>query len=339
MLPAGVLMKKIKKVLGFVLGMAIFVTAPLFPQDLADLQKAAGEFSGALAKSLPFNAALGLNWADAYIGMFFPGFPPHFGVGAALGYTTMDFAAFDKLLNQFDLSVPGGFNLGQMALPAYVTEARIGGLVLPFDVGLKFGAFENLGSSSASVNYTLLGGELRYALMDGKENLLLPNLSVAAGLNYLNGSFTKTGSSLSFSIPQSADQLQLSNPKVKLQWETLALDFKAQVSKSFLIMTPYIGLGASHAWSSAGYTAEGTLSYPAALQDGNAINTALKAAGVEGLDFSGKGFSTSFEETGWSLRAFGGLSVNFALFRLDLTGLFNFFDGNYGVTLGGRFQI
>jgi hypothetical protein len=335
-------MKKLKKVLGFALGMALLGAAPLFPQDLADLQKAASEFSEALAKSLPINAALGLNWADAYIGMFFPSFPPHFGVGAALGYTTMDFAAFDKLLNQFDLSVPGDFNLGQMALPAYVTEARIGGFVLPFDVGLKFGAFENLGSSSASVNYTLLGGELRYAIIDGKENLLLPNLSVGAGLNYLNGSFTKTGSSLSFAVPSSGgapgSALGISDAKVKLQWETLALDFKAQVSKSFLIMTPYIGLGASHAWSSAGYTAEGTLTYPAGSSN-SAINNALKAAGVESLDFSGTGFSTILEETGWSLRAFGGLSVNFALFRLDLTGLFNFFDGNYGVTLGGRFQI
>jgi hypothetical protein len=329
-------MKSMKKVLGFVLGMAIFVSAPLFPQNLADLQKAADEFSGALAKSLPFNAALGLNWADAYIGKLFPSVPPHFGVGAALGYTTMDFAAFDGLLNQFGLSVPGGFDLGQMALPAYVAEARIGGFVLPFDVGLKFGAFKNLGTSSASVDYTLLGGELRYAIIDGKEKLLLPNLSVGVGLNYLNGSFTKTGSALNFSIPPTPDQLQLSDSKVKLQWETLALDFKAQVSKSFLILTPYAGLGASHAWSSAGYTAEGTF---AVAPNSGAINTALEGAGVKGIDFSGNGFSTIFEETGWSLRAFGGLSVNLALFRLDLTGLFNFFDGNYGVTLGGRLQI
>jgi hypothetical protein len=330
-------MKKMKKVLGFALGMAVFAAAPLFPQqDLKNLQKAADEFSEALAKSLPFNAALGLNWADAYIGMFLPSFPPHFGVGAALGYTTMDLSAFDGLLNQFDLSVPDGFDLGQMALPAYVTEARIGGFVLPFDVGLKFGAFENLGSSSASVNYTLLGGEFRYAILDGKENLLLPNLSVGVGLNYLSGSFTKTGSSLSFAVPSLPD-LQLSDAKVKLQWETLALDFKAQVSKSFLILTPYIGLGASHAWSSAGYTVEGK--YPAGSPNRGDINSALKSAGVEGVDFSGKGFSTIFEETGWSLRAFGGLSVNLALFRLDLTGLFNFFDGNYGVTLGARLQV
>jgi hypothetical protein len=309
---------------------------------LAGLQKAAGEFSGALATSLPFNAAFGLNWADAYTGMFFPGFPPHFGVGLALGYATMDFEAVDGLLHQFGLSVPDGFDLGQMALPAYVTEARIGGFVLPFDVGLKFGAFENLGNSSITMNYLLVGGEFRYAIIDGKENALSPNLSIGLGLNYLSGNFTGAKSSLSFSVPSINDRLELSRLKAELQWETLSLDFKAQISKSFLILTPYIGLGASHAWSNAGYAVEADLQYGgSALTDAHrgTINAALKSAGVEGVDFDGKGFSTILEETGWSLRAFGGLSVNLALFRLDLTGLWNFFDGNYGITLGARFQV
>jgi hypothetical protein len=334
-------MKKMTKVSIFVLALALFGALPVFSQNLKDLQKAAGDFSAALAKSLPFNASLGLNWADAYTGMFFPSFPPHFGAGIALGYTTMDFAAFDNLLNQFGLSVPGGFDLGQLALPAYVTEARIGGFFLPFDVGLKFGAFENLGNSSATVDYLLVGGEFRYALLDGKENILLPNVSVGAGLNYLSGSFSSSKSSVYFSVP-SGGNLELVNPEVAFQWETLALDFKAQISKSFLILTPYIGLGASHAWSRAGYTVDAGLKYgnnDLTAADRGAINAALKDAGVEGLDFGGKGFSTIIEATGWSLRAFGGLSVNMALFRLDLTGLWNFFDGNYGITLGARFQI
>jgi hypothetical protein len=335
-------MKKMTKVLGIVLGMALFGAAPLFPQNLTDLQKAAGEFSGAMAQSLPLNAAMGLNWADAYIGKFLPSIPPHFGAGLALGYTTMNFEAFDGLLHQFGLSVPGGFDLGQMALPAYVVEARIGGFFLPFDAGLKFGAFENLGGSSAAVDCLLAGGELRYAIIDGKGSLLLPTVSVGAGLNYLRGSFTDSIASLSFSVPSGAlpgDALNLSNLKAELQWETLALDLKAQVSKSFLIATPYAGLGASHGWSQAGYAVEADL--PAGLTDAEkrALNAGLKAAGVEGLDFSEKGFATILKETGWTFRVFGGLSVNLALFRLDLTGLYNLFDGNYGVSLGARVQI
>jgi hypothetical protein len=330
-------MKKLEKVLGFVLGIALFGAAPLFPQDLVELQKAAGKFSKAFAKSLPFNAALGLNWSDAHIGKLLPDLPPHFGAGVALGYTTTNFEVFEGLLKQFDLSVPGGFHLGQMALPAYVAEARIGGIVLPFDAGLKFGAFKNLGDSSAKVDYLLAGGDLRYAIIDGKGNVLLPNVSVGLGLNYLSGSFTGSKSSLNFSMPGTPG-INLPHSEVKLQWETLALDFKAQVSKSFLILTPYIGLGVSHAWSQAGYTVKAD---SLSLSDSEKINInqGLKDAGIEGIDFNGNSFSTILEETGWSFRAFGGLSVNLALFRLDLTGLFNFLDGNYGITLGGRFQI
>jgi hypothetical protein len=307
---------------------------------LETLQETAEDFSGALAKSLPFNAALGLNWSDAYIGKIFPSAPPHFGVGLALGYTTMKFEAFDELLNEFGLSVPGAFDLGQLALPAYVAEARVGGFVLPFDFGFKFGAFKGLGTDTAKVDYLLTGGELRYAVIDGGKNLLLPNVSLGVGLNYLSGGFTGSKPFLQFaSLPGVPGKtLDLNRLEVGLQWETLALDFKAQVSKSFLILTPYVGLGASHAWSKAGYKAEAD-ALVLSSADMDAINDALKNAGHKKIDFEGKGFSTILEETGWSFRAFGGLSINLALFRIDLTGLFNFGDGNYGVTLGGRFQI
>jgi hypothetical protein len=190
------------------------------------------------------------------------------------------------------------------------------------------------------VDYLLGGGDVRYAIIDGKGNILLPNVSVGMGLNYLSGSFaTSSKSSLSFSAPGISNPLTISSPEVELQWKTLALDFKAQVSKSFLILTPYIGLGASHAWSSAGYRVEADGLEALTDSEKGDINTALKGAGLEGIEFSERGFSTILEETGWSFRAFGGLSVNLALFRLDLTGLFNFLDGNYGITLGGRFQI
>jgi hypothetical protein len=161
---------------------------------------------------------------------------------------------------------------------------------------------------------------------------------VGAGLNYLSGKFTGSKSLLSFSAPGINRPLELSHLEVGLQWETLALDFKAQVSKSFLILTPYIGLGASHAWSQAGYKVEADV-LPLTADEKSKINDALEAAGVEDIDFSGKGFATIFEETGWSFRVFGGLSVNMVLFRLDLTGLYNIVDRNYGVTLGGRFQL
>jgi hypothetical protein len=333
-------MQKMKKIALLTVITALSAAAPVFSQDLQDLQNSAGHFSAALAKSLPFNTALGLNWADAYIGKVFPGMPPHFGAGFSLGYTTMDFSAFEDLMGQFGFAIPGGFKLGQMVLPAYTAEARVGGFFLPFDMGFKFGFLNDVGSASAKINYTLVGGEIRYALLEGGP--ILPAVSLGVGLNHLKGEFTgSAGSGVSYGIG-SGETLDLSKPTVGLQWETLALDLKAQVSKSFLIITPYLGFGVSHAWSSAGYSVEADVTYKGAALDPatkDRINAGLKSAGVEGIDFNGKGIATIIEETGWSLRGFGGLSINLALFRLDLTGLYNFFDHNYGITLGTRFQL
>jgi hypothetical protein len=357
----GVVMKNMKKIAAFVMGMALYTAVPAFSADLQNLQTQVGDFSETLAKSLPFNSALGLNWADAYIGKFFPSLPPHFGIGASAGFTTMDFEAFDKLLDQFGAYLPQALKLGQMMLPAYTVEARIGGFFLPFDVGLKFGMLPGVGSDSASMKYTLLGGEVRYAVLDGKNKLILPNVSVSAGVNYLSGQFTsKIGTEKTFDLPNSpsyadingptpstswdytqSHPLALTQPTVGLQWESVSLDFKAQISKSFLIVTPYLGVGISHAWSSAGYTVDTTLSY-----DGQPLNDAVKGYintsflnGVEGIDFTDKGLASILEVNGWGSRAFGGLSFNLAVFRLDLTGMYNFPDGNYGVTLGTRFQL
>jgi len=38
-------------------------------------------------------------------------------------------------------------------------------------------------------------------------------------------------------------------PTIGIDWKTTTLDFKAQVSKSFLIFTPYLGLGAAYGMS------------------------------------------------------------------------------------------
>jgi hypothetical protein len=355
-------MKNMKKIAVFVVGMALCTATLAFSADLKDLQNQVSDFSGTLVKSLPFNSTLGLNWSDAFVGKFFPSLPPHFGAGFSAGFTTVDFAAFDGLLNQFGASsIPEALKLGQMMLPAYALEARIGGFFLPFDVGLKFGTLPDVGSDSASMKYTLLGGEVRYAVVDGKKNLLLPNVSVGVGVNYLSGQLTsKIGSGQSFDLPNAPtyDELRtqstsptlgtrtlaLSDPTVGLQWETVSLDFKAQISKSLLILTPYVGFGATHAWSSAGYSVTTKLKYDGhdlvdqTVKDG--INKILtNTLKVEGLDFDSDGFSSILEENGWGFRVFGGFSVNLALIRVDLTGMYNLLDSNYGITLGGRFQL
>lgn len=323
------------RILAVIAALALCAAGAAHAQSLDALRKNVDDFSEKLALSLPFNSSMGLNWSDAYIGQFL-GVPPHFGAGLSLGFTTMDGEALGNLMKQFDLDLP--LDLGGYPIPGYTVEGRIGGFVLPFDVGIKFG-YLPIKPENIELDYLLVGGDFRYAVLKG--NVVLPSISVGVGFNYLNGGLARTiGDDRTFTYPTPAgsgatDTLTLHAPKVGFIWETSSLDFKAQVSKSLLIVTPYVGIGASHAWSKAGYNVDAKLSSTGNMTD--AIS-AMQAAGITDISTSG-GFSSIKEVSGWSVRAFGGLSFNLPLFKIDLTGLINFMDARYGVTVGARFQI
>ena len=312
--------------------------------DLRDLQKGVADFSENLAKSLPFNSSLGLNWADAYIGKFFPSIPPHFGVGGAFGFTTMELPIMKELAGYLGYKIP--IDSGKMFLPAYTAEARMGGFFLPFDVGVKFGYLPPVGlwGTSMDMNYLLVGGDIRYALLDGKSKAILPSISIGVGVNYLKaGVGGKVGKETEISYDYlGSHTIALEKPDVNLKWDTLSLDFKAQISKSFLIITPYLGLGASYAWSSAGYSVDAKVTYdnnPIIQSDIDDIKAFLNSVGLDSIDVDSSGMSSIIKNSAFSFRAFGGFSLNLMVFRLDFTGLYSFRDSNFGASFGFRFQL
>jgi len=120
-----------------------------------------------------------------------------------------------------------------------------------------------------------------------------------------------------------------------------------------------VGLGLSHGSSSAGYFVKSDLTYddgsgsgPQTVSDADiaaikadldAYNTYLAAQGeptIEIPDVSSTGIESSLDVTGWSTRAFGGLSITpFPFVRFDITGLYNLFEGTYGGSFGTRIQF
>lgn len=311
------------------------LTGAFCDSPLKDLQNGADEFADSLAKSLPFNSTIGLNWSDAYIGQLI-GAPPHFGVGLSGGITTMDFDVIEKLLGNFSISMPSSLN--PMILPGYTVDLRVGGFLLPFDVGLKFGILPefNMGDNF-QFDYMLVGGDVRYALLKG--NAALPKLSLGIGVNYLSGGVkSSVGEEQKFDFP--GHVLELSDSDVGLSWSTTTFDLKAQVSKTFFIVTPYLGLGTSFALSNVGYTVDTSLTDNGGPIDVDEIKQDMEAAGISGIDIDGaNGFSSSYDTSGWGLRVFGGFSLNIAVIKFDFTGMFNFLDQNYGGSFGIRFQL
>ena len=318
-------MIKQKKVVFLAFLLFISVSFYGFTLDLSELQVSVNSFSQSMAESLPFNSTIGLNWSDAWIGKLIPSAFPHFGVGIALGFTTLDIGAISSLADRFDFSMPDmPLGMDRFMLPAYTAEARLGGFFLPFDVGVKFGYLPNADFliDSISIDYMLIGADVRYAVMEG--NVILPKISLALGFNYLRGGIGINGPDLSFD--HSNGSINIESPKIGLKWHTYTLDVRAQVSKSFVIITPYAGLGASYGRSSAGYSLDAKITGDLNLED-------------ESITISSTGMSSMIDSNDVNFRAFGGLSLDLTILKIDLTGQYSFKDGNYGASLGFRIQL
>jgi len=339
----------------FCLLFCLLISVPVFSEDplpinIGDLQATMDKFATELALSLPFNSSMGLNWSDAHIGQLIDKKPPffHFGVGFSAGFTTMELGSFNTLINYFAPALPEWvLDFGGFPLPGYAVEARIGGIILPFDVGVKFGILPIKAELFRKLDYTLAGADFRFRLLEDKG--AAPGISVGVGVNYLKGGLGMTAgtdTSIAYQYPDLSDPdhptmndaiLTLKAPELDLFWETASLDFKVQISKKIAIITPYLGLGASNGWSNAGYKVTTTIEDTGGNIDFDTLRTLMSTFGLE--DFSEDGFGSTAEFTGWSFRVYGGFSINLPFIRIELTGLYNFIDKKYGATIGARFQI
>ena len=297
-------------------------------------------FAGNMAMALPFNASMGLNWSDAYIGRIFPSRPPRFGIGVTAGFTTMSLAPIENLLNEFgfDDGLPSLGGLNGFPLPGMMIEGRVGGIFLPFDVGFKVGFLPSIDMDPFEVDYFLIGGDIRYALLHSRR--FLPTISVGVGLTHLRGGIGAGlgGETVSFDLGALGINETLtisSDPHIALDWSTTTLDFKTQISRSLFIITPYLGFGASHGWSRVSYALDANIETGGNIAE---VREALQEIGIsldEGLDR----LSSEVGINGWNFRVFGGFSLNLFVFRLDITGLYSFRDNNLGTTVGLRFQL
>jgi len=351
--PSGGLMKNFQKTILFCVVILFCATSPAFSQKLfkaEELQKNADKFIDSLAKSLPFNSTLGLNWSDAYIGQI-----PHFGIGISAGATTMDYASLSDLISQFDLNMSfdnsSTFKKMGLPIPGYTVETRIGGFIIPIDFGIKFGyistgAFESMLGKFSDNKPTfgfenmLIGGDVRFSPLNKK--VFPVKLSVGLGFNYMKGKisaalpntllYSFTYDSVDYIISQNTGQLGI-------EWRTSVLELKTQVSFPLKFITPYAGVGISYAFSQAGYRVDSKIS---ATKNGapvniNDVEKLLEESGLTGI--SETGFEYIKKNPSFNSRAFGGFSFNLAFFRLDLTGMYNFRGGDFGITVGTRFQL
>jgi len=330
------------------------VSVPAFSQvDFQDFEDAFSGFSGEVAQSLPYASTIGLTWSDATVRGF-----PHFGAGISAGAVTIPQKAFNDVATQLGDGFPSDMDFSDWGLPfpGYTIEGRVGLPILPFDVGAKFGTITPTmaksieKSTDVATNYTMGGFEVRMPII--KQKLLIPSISLAAGYTFLTGGVSTSidGLPTEFSADTGNDtlntelqKLSFENPKLRFEWETSVIDFKVQASENLLIFTPYAGMGYSYGISSAGGGLETQLLYndeEITQEQIDDIKGAFEAADKEAPELDKeKGITVKEPTKGGTMRAFGGLSVNLLILKLDLTAQYSFLTKSFGATLGARIQI
>jgi len=307
--------------------MMVLAAAATWSQDLAGFQEGFTTFAGQLAPTLSYNATVGNNWSDAYIGNF-----PHFGVGVGVGVTTVPVDSLTDLFASMNISVPTELTSYGLPIPAAALSAKLGGFILPFDIGVKAMLLpeslkSTLSDAGIAADYTLFGGNVRVAVL--KENILLPDVSIGAGYNRLSGAIVipldVDSQSFSFTANGTPHTLAVTDPDLALRWTTDSYDFTLQVSKNFLFIRPYAGVGYSIGVSSVKGGIENKLTYDGILvteTEITAITTALTAAGIAVPDLSADGFLFGAESPEPALRVYGGVSMAFIIVHLDVSAIY-----------------
>lgn len=281
--------------------------------------------------ALPFAATAGLDWSNAYMGQLIDlDFPfVHLGLGGSLGMTTIPGGGIETLLN----GLGGDVDLfDQLPLPFLVINGRVGGLVLPFDLGFKAAfipeGFNQIGE--VGLRYQNFGFDVRYNLI--KSDLLMPDISVGGSFNLLSAGVTYAlGDTTTY--PSSTGNLVVARPEATLDLNATTLEVKGQVSKTFLfLITPYIGAGAmfGSAGASAGVDADVTRT---------GTKTFASWSKLVGAPVDANGFILSNDVATFGVRVYGGASLNILILKIDGQGMYNLTDGSYGGSIGARLQL
>ena len=235
---------------------ALLLSAASAFASTADIDKAFESLNGTLTEVVPETTIqLGV-WSDAYIGKLFPSVPPHFGAGVSAGGTFIETKALSNAIgtiiteiNSHAAGATTDFNFtvpDQIPLPSASVHVRIGGFILPFDIGV-YGAYFDLNTLkfedfTGTVNYYTIGGDIRYAIMKGSTTL--PKLSVGAGYIRTHLALSMTGASTYGGTVGSTPASVTANADTNTSFDLNTIFVQAQISKKFLILTPYAGVRA-----------------------------------------------------------------------------------------------
>lgn len=322
----------------FTLTLSLTFTGFAQDVDLDDFKDQLETLSDDLSKPVASAATIGLTWSDANIGNF-----PHFGIGIFTGSSFLPIDGFTDLIEVVDTGaeLPDAVKNIPVGLPLPVAgiDARIGGFILPFDIGVKF-AMLNTAIDKYAFDYSIIGADVRFALLE--ENLVLPGISLGVGFSRFTSDMTIEGvlddNYLLLNAPGDLPDLYLDNPDLNFGWTANVIEAKAQISKSLLVITPYFGANLSYGTTEIG----GGLKTKVVDSNGDEVSKEEIKQVLEALDKSDvdtDGVSVTNEVTGIGLKVHGGLSFNLFLAKIDINASYDVMAEIIGAQVGFRIQF
>jgi len=330
------------------LGILFLLSTGLHAQTYDEFSSYFQTFADEVANSLPITASVGGNWSPAYIGQF-----PHFGVGVSLGGMFLPYEAVKPVIDGmgFGSSVPTELKTYGVPFPAIAADARLGGFILPFDVGVKFGFIpdqaKELFSDKVTADYLLAGVDARLRWVEGRG--LLPTISAGAGYNFMQGTLgindVSTGETIDITTLMQSEgfggiyhRLVITDPDLAFKWDTHTIQAKAQASWNLAILTPHAGIGAAYGFSNAGGGLFSQLVYQ--TDDVSTFDDVESVFSKYGYPVpTSEGLEVIADANGWSFWVYGGTAFNIFFVKLDLSAMYNFLSGTYGASANVRIQL
>ncbi len=275
----------------------------------ADVNSKLSDFANDLNVTLP-NAATQQNvYSSAWIGKLFPSAPPHFAVGFEAGVTKLNLKPLKEMTEIFGISgLPS-----LMVYPTITVNGRIGGFVLPFDIGFSgmYMDLSNLNSLADGLGIKMfnIGGDFRYALLKGEG--VLPQVSLGVGYYYIGGRVSYSKDDLSAKIDYSAHTFFL----------------QAQISKTLLFFTPFAGVRGIFSSCDSDWTWNVSAARIANISNYTDLSTG--GGGKNSTNFFGQIIP----------QIYGGFGMSLGFFSLNLSGALDLRNIIWAADLSLRFQM
>lgn len=149
-------------------------------------------FSEALCDSIPNTQTAQNVWAESWIGTLIPGIK--FGAGVNAGAATLDVKCLKEAGNALGISAVDDLP-DTLGFPTATADIRIGGIILPFDIGFTFCTIDSTDFDKldekidpCEFDYYSIGGDIRFKLVNIGTKLFHARASLGFGGYYTDGS-------------------------------------------------------------------------------------------------------------------------------------------------------